>query len=143
MEDSYLIIKDIHFYIRWVILALAVVVLLKYLAGWFGKQKFAAADNQLSLFFVTAMDIQLLLGLLLYFFLSPYGMAAFQHEDVMSTASTRLYAVEHPLTMFIAIIFAHVGRVMVKKSPDDSSKFKKGCIFFGLALIFMLSRMPL
>lgn len=142
MDQFYVVVKDIHFYLRWLILALAVIVFLKYMASWLGKKLFTSLDNKLSLYFVSTMDVQLLLGLLLYFFLSPSGISAFQHENTMGDATARLYAVEHPLTMLLAIIIAHAGRVMVKKSATDDGKFKRGTLYFGLALLFMLSRMP-
>lgn len=142
MEQLYVVIKDIHFYVRWIILALAVIVFLKYLASWQGKKLFTSLDNKLSLYFVSAMDVQLLLGILLYFFLSPLGISAFQHENTMSDSMARLYALEHPLTMLLAVVLAHLGRVQVKKSASDDAKFKRGTLFFGLSLLFMLSRMP-
>ena len=112
------------------------------MASWLGKKLFTSLDNKLSLYFVSAMDVQLLLGLLLYFFLSPLGISAIQHENTMGDATARLYALEHPLTMLLAIIIAHAGRVMVKKSATDDGKFKRGTLYYGLALLFMLSRMP-
>ncbi|MBK9732860.1 MAG: hypothetical protein IPO83_16530 [Chitinophagaceae bacterium] len=143
MDQVYTFTKDIHSYWRWIILALAVIVLIKYLYGWFGKQKFTSTDNRLNLFFVTALDIQLLIGLALYIFLSPVTKAAFQSgESIMANPGYRFSVVEHPITMLLAIILAHVGRVMVKRSTTDVVKFKKGAIFFGLSLLFILSRMP-
>lgn len=68
MDQYYLPVRDIHSYLRWLILGLAVITVIKYLLGWIGKRKFTSVDNRLSLFFITSMDIQLLLGLVLYFF---------------------------------------------------------------------------
>ena len=143
MEQLYLPVKDIHSYLRWIILALIVVVVIKYVMSWLSKNKFTSLDSRLSLFLVTALDIQFLLGLCLYFLLSPFtksGMAF--SSTAMSDPQTRFYAVEHPVTMLLAIVFAHVGRSMMKKASTDESKFKKGSLWFGLSLLFMLSRMP-
>ncbi len=142
MDQYYLPIKDIHSYLRWLILALAVITILKYLLGWIGKRKFVSLDNKLSLFFVTAMDIQFLLGLLLYFFLSPITQSAIQFGGYqLEDPNVRFYAIEHPVTMVLALIFAHVGRVVVKRSASDQLKYKRGTLLFALALILMLSRM--
>lgn len=143
MDPWYDHLKEVHAYWRWIILALAVIVVIKYLAGWLGKKNFNAWDNRLSLFFVTAMDIQLLFGLALYFFLSPVTTHALKSgENIMSDAGVRFAVVEHPFTMLLAIVLAHVGRIMVKKMPTDDTKFKRGTILFGLSLLFMLARMP-
>ena len=143
METLYHYLKDAHSYWRWIILALAVIVVVKYLAGWLAKQKFTSLDNRLNLVYVTALDIQLLFGLALYFFLSPVTTHAFSSGDnIMSDASVRFAVVEHPFTMLLAIVLAHVGRVMVKRAAADDAKLKRGAIFVGLSLLFMLARMP-
>ena len=138
MEQYYSLVKEIHSYLRWLILLLAVITVVKYLAGWMGKKSFGSIDNRLSLFFVSALDLQLIFGLCLYFFLSPVTQSGSQFDP----ATVRFYSMEHPMIMLVAIILAHVGRVMVKKSATNDLKFKRGTIFFGIALLLMLSRMP-
>ena len=138
MEQYYSIVKDIHSYLRWIILALAIITVLKYLVGWLGKKKFVSIDDRLSLFFVSSLDLQLLLGLVLYFFLSPVTQSGSQFDPV----TVRFYTMEHPMIMLLAIILAHAGRVLVKKSASDNIRFKRGTIFFGLSLLLILSRMP-
>lgn len=143
MEQLYLPIKEFHSGLRWIILALAAIVVIKYLAGWVGKKRFTSLDNKLSLFYVSALDIQLLLGLVLYFFLSPVTLSAIQFGGyAIDDPNVRFYAMEHPVTMVLAIIIAHIGRVMVKRSKTDHAKFMRGTLMFGLSVIFMLSRMP-
>lgn len=138
MEQYYGLVKEIHSYIRWIILALGVITFLKYLIGWLGKKKFVSIDNRLSLFFVSSLDLQLLFGLALYFFLSPVTQSNSQFDP----ATVRFYTMEHPMIMLLAIILAHVGRVMIKKSATDDARFKRGTIFFGISLLLILSRMP-
>lgn len=45
--------------------------LVKYLAGCFGNQRWKKTDNLVEIVFTSLMDVQLLVGLILYFFLSP------------------------------------------------------------------------
>jgi hypothetical protein len=99
-------------------------------------------EELFSLAYLITVDVQLLIGLSLYFFLSPTVRQAFSEGFDMSDAPTRFTVLEHPLTMLLAIAFVHIGRVMVKQAASDESKFKKGLIWFGLALVFILSRMP-
>jgi hypothetical protein len=68
MDSLYPIAKDLHSYIRWIVLILAIVVIVKYLIGWLQKKSFTQTDNRLGLFLIITIDIQLLLGLSLYFF---------------------------------------------------------------------------
>src|SRR5690606_6167052 len=58
--------------------------------------------------------IQLVFGALLYI-LSPYSK---WNENTMSDDITRLYAVEHPLMMFAAVMFITIVNSRLKKSSE-------------------------
>ena len=127
-----------HSYLRWVVLILALITVAKYLNGWLGKKSFTASENKISLFYSIAMDIQLVVGLVLYF-ISPITSGF--HIDMKDTFS-RFWGMEHIAMMIIAIAFVHIGRVMVKKAKTDSSRFSKGSIYFLLSLLIMLASIP-
>jgi len=61
----------LHDTLRWLLLVSLVITLVKYLAGWLGNQPWKKVDNILGIVFTSLMDLQLLTGLVLYFFLSP------------------------------------------------------------------------
>jgi uncharacterized membrane protein len=143
MEQLYLPVKEIHNILRWLVLALAVITIVKYFMGWMSKSQFKTLDNRLSLFYVSSLDLQLLLGLFLYFFLSPVTQSVMQLGDAqLEDPKARFFAIEHPATMLLGIICAHIGRVACKKASTDNMKFKRGVIWFTLSLILILSRMP-
>jgi len=60
----------------------------------------------------------------------------------MKDAATRLLAVEHPIMMILAIVFITMGWSKHKKQVKSESKFKKFAVFYGLALLIILSRIP-
>lgn len=136
MYDAFL---KTHSYLRWVVIILAVITAIKYLVGWFGKKSFSTSDNKISLFYSIVMDIQLLVGLGLYFFLSPLTNTF--HIDMKDTFS-RFWGMEHITMMILSVAMVHIGRVMVKKAKDDSGRFKRGTIFYLLSLLLMLSAIP-
>ena len=142
MQSIYPFIKEAHSGWRWILLILAVAAVIDFAVGLIGKRSFKSIDNRLSLFFMISCDVQLLLGLLLYFVLSPLTQSAFQNSNMMSDPTARFYAIEHPVIMLLAIAFAHIGRITSKKAPADRKKFQRGLIWFLLSLILMLSRMP-
>ena len=143
MEQFYLPVKEIHSILRWVVLALALVTIVKYLMGWMSKSSFKSLDNRLSLFYVSSLDLQLLIGLFLYFFLSPVTQSVMQLGNAqLADANARFFAIEHPAAMLLGIICAHIGRVACKKATTDASRFKRGAIWFTLSLILILARMP-
>ena len=60
----------------------------------------------------------------------------------MKNAELRKIIVEHPLMMIIAIVLITIGWSKHKKKGSDTAKFKTIAIFYGLALIVVLSRIP-
>ena len=97
----------------------------------------------MALFTLIVSHIQLLIGLVLYF-VAPYFQAFSQvgMGGVMKDSTLRLYLVEHPLMMLISVILITVGYSKHKNKRLSNQKFKTLAIFYTLALIFMLSRIP-
>ena len=92
---------------------------------------------------VGTLDLRFLIGLVLYFGLSPITRAAFQDfGGAMGNSMLRFWAVEHILGMVIAVALAHVGRVRVRKTTDAVRRHKVAAIFFGLALVAILATIP-
>jgi len=133
----------LHDTLRWLLLLSLVTTLVKYLISWFGDQPWKKTDNLLGIVFTSLMDLQLLTGLVLYFFLSPVTkLAMSDFGAAMKNADLRFYAVEHLAMMLIAVVLVHIGRAKSKKAKPDSAKFKTATIFYGLALFVMLAAIP-
>ncbi len=133
----------LHNTLRWLLLISLVVTLVKYMAGWMGKKPWTKIDNLLGIVFTSLMDIQLLLGLTLYFFLSPVTKIAMaDFGAAMKDNNLRFYAVEHFSIMLIAVVLVHIGRAKSKKAKTDSGKFKIATIFFLIALALILGGIP-
>jgi hypothetical protein len=122
---------------------LAVVALIRAFRGWLGKGDWTAGDDRLGILFSSGIDLQLLLGLLLYIFLSPATKAAFSSfGSAMSNPSLRYWAVEHILLMVVALVLAHVGRATSKRAQAAAKKHRRAAIFFGLATLAILFAIP-
>lgn len=133
-----------HSFLRWVVLILALLTIIKSFSGMSNKKAFTAADKKMPLFFMISMDIQLLLGLILYF-TSAWGIKNIQNlgmGTVMKDSVSRFFAIEHTIGMILAIIFAHVAFAITKKQIDDTAKFKKIFIFSLLSLLAILASIP-
>ena len=86
----------LHNLFRWLILIIGVLAVIRAFIGWFGKKEWTQLDDRLGLGFTVSMDIQLLLGLLLYFVFSPITKKAFQDFGAaMADSNLRYFAVEH------------------------------------------------
>ena len=128
-----------HSGLRWIVLILAVAATFKYIMGWLGNKEFNSSDNKLGLFYMISMDVQLLVGLIMYCFISPITSGF--HIDMSDTVS-RFWGVEHISMMVLAVAFVHVGRTLTKKGTDSSSKFRRGGLMYLISLLFILAAIP-
>lgn len=131
----------LHNFLRWLVLFAAVAAVVMYALGYFNKKTFSKADDKIGLAFMALMDTQLLIGLVLYF-MGPYLTALMDNAgEVMKNSAARFFAIEHGFGMIVALILVHIGRAASKKG-DDTSRFRKGFIYFGIALLIMLITIP-
>lgn len=139
MYDFLLIL---HNFWRWVVIILGAVAFGLALAGWLGNRPWGDQNRRFGTFFTIAVDIQLLLGLLLYFVSPLVGTALRDFGGAMSAQDIRFFALEHPFSMLLGLVFAHLGSALPRRVDDPKAKFKRAAIFFGLALLFILFATP-
>jgi hypothetical protein len=139
----YPFILALHNIIRWVVIIAGVLAAGKALIGWFGKKEWTKQDRLLGMIFTSSVDIQLLLGLLLYFVFSPITKGAFNDFGAaMAIADLRFFALEHVFYMVLALVFAHLGSMLPKRVDEDRAKFKRAAIWFSLAILIILAGTP-
>lgn len=132
-----------HNIVRWVVLISGLLAVGKAIIGWVGKKNWTDMDNQLGLIFTISLDVQMLLGLLLYFVLSPITTKALSDFGAaMADAGARFWAVEHIFTMIVAVALAHIGRSRAKKASSTISKHQQAAIFFTIAILAILTAIP-
>ncbi|GIW10969.1 MAG: hypothetical protein KatS3mg061_2026 [Dehalococcoidia bacterium] len=140
MTTVFDLVLALHNVVRWGVLIAAVLASLAMLQGWLGKRPWTARDRQLGLLFVITMDIQTLLGLILYLrylTLLPGGLAS-----AMGNPGLRFFAVEHAVAMVLALVLVHLGQVLSRRRQRDQAKFRVGAICFGLATLLLLVGIP-
>ncbi len=137
------IVKNLHSYFAYVVLLILVLAVVNAFSGWFGKKEFRfEKDLRVSLFALILSHIQLVIGLIL-FFISANGLNAIRTLGMGGlNPASRLLAVEHPFINILAIALITIGWSRHKKKTDDTAKFKSIAIFYGLGLLFILSRIP-
>ena len=139
----YPILLAAHNIIRWIALIVGIVVTVLAFLGWFRKKEWSDRDRTWGIFYTSAMDFQLLLGLLLYFFFSPITRQAIQNfSAAMGNSGLSFFAIEHPLAMILAVVFAHLGSALSKKAPDSAGKYKRAALWYTLSVLLMIIGMP-
>jgi protein-S-isoprenylcysteine O-methyltransferase Ste14 len=134
----------LHNLLRWVILLLLVIAIVKSFAGMNSNKPLTNGDKKVGLFLMISAHIQLLIGL--YQWLAGrYGIFTSSIPEGMSVMKDkffRFYMIEHPLAMLIATILITVGRGQAKKSISDTLKHKRAFWFYFIALILILAAVP-
>lgn len=131
----------LHGLIRWLILIFAFWTVISAISGLAAKREYKISDSRSNFFFMLGMDIQLLIGLILYF--TSGWFESLKHiGESMKDPMVRFFTIEHSLMMIIAWVLVHAGRVSVKKAATSHLKFKKTLLFFGIALLIILIAIP-
>ncbi|MDT0675230.1 hypothetical protein [Autumnicola musiva] len=139
----YTTIQFIHSYWAFLVLIVLLIASFNAIIGFASNKEYGATNFRIALFTLIVSHIQLLIGILLYF-TAPYfrmfsevGMGGIMADDTL-----RLYNVEHPLMMIIAIALITIGYSKHKKKLTSRPKFKILAIFYTLGLLVMLTRIP-
>ena len=138
------ILVALHNIMRWVILILAVYALFRAYRGWFGKKDWEETDRKAGVFFSSALDTQLLLGIILWVF-GNWGYKAFElagSVDGSSLMNVLFFALEHTISMLVAVVLVHVGMSTAKRMQDSTAKHKRVAIFYSIAVLLILVSIP-
>jgi hypothetical protein len=134
----YTYVLDFHSWLRWIAIAAGIAATAVAAASRPG-----AGSERSGLLFMISMDLQMLLGLLLYAFLSPTTAAIFKDFGAaMKDPVARFWAVEHVTMMVAAVILAHVGRVLGRKAATPGARRTRQLICFGLSTVLMIAGTP-
>ena len=115
------ILVEAHSGWRYLVILVFIVAIVRALWGWLGKGEWGAWDNRLGMALPIVVDIQILLGLVLWIMQQRW------------MGSNPLVAWEHPVTMLLSVAVAHITWSRVKKQPTDAGKFSTAAIGFILA----------
>jgi len=96
----------------------------------------------LALFTLIVSHIQLLVGLVLYFVSDKFSLWSELGGGVMGNSLARLYLVEHPFINILGVALITIGYSKHKKKLTSSAKSKTISIFYAIALLLFLSRIP-
>jgi hypothetical protein len=132
-----------HNLFRWLVLLAAVLAIGFAFSGWIKKRDWKKTDNILGILYTSFVDIQLLIGIILYAFVSPITRAAFaDFGAAMKNDALRFYAVEHITIMIIALVIVHIGRAKSKKAVLINKKHRSAAIYYTIGLIVILAGIP-
>jgi hypothetical protein len=139
----YPIVIQIHQYISWLILAVALFAVIRSWSGMIFRKQWTSTDKTTGMLFTLFIDLQLVFGIILYAALSPVTKQAFSDfSAVMKEPSVRFFALEHILVMLLALLLIHVGRSKARKAQFAAYKHRISAFYYSIATALILFRIP-
>jgi hypothetical protein len=130
-----------HNLLRWIILILAVLTLVKAAQGLSGTRPYAPT-RKIGVMFMASLHLQLLLGLALFMTSPLIAAARADMQAAMAARDIRFFIAEHPTLMVVATIVATIGSIVAKNAADDRAKHRKLLVFTAIAVLLMLAGIP-
>ncbi|TVR34437.1 MAG: hypothetical protein EA390_02895 [Balneolaceae bacterium] len=133
-------LKHLHSFFAYILLAVLIFSIIYVIVKFVSDSTFSEKVRKVALIGFIASHLQLLIGIVLYI-ISPVGLSLFSSEAMQDSLS-RLYVLEHPLLMIIAIVSISIGYIKAKKPGDDARRFKTIILYYTLGLFLILLRIP-
>ena len=123
------ILLMLHTYFRWIVLFFAIVAIVFAVLTVSGSRPWDALSDRASLIFTIALDVQFVIGLLLWVVEQRWQIA-----DMVTWA--------HPIAMIVAVALAHVGRSRSDAAKTDRERGMQATLFFSASLLIILLAIP-
>ena len=138
----YPVVLTIHSWLRWVALLLGAAARMnafRHRADTSERPRGRWWDT----FFMLALDLQILFGLLLYLGLSPFSREVWNNAGVaLHDPALRFWGFEHAAMMFGAAAAVRVGRVYAIGAKSTAARRNGRFIWFGVAVMAMVMGIP-
>jgi hypothetical protein len=118
-----------RFWGNYVVPIAAVIGLIVAIAGWLGALQPRLAARRAALLYIIAIDLQLLLGIVIWVGLGGMALA-------------RPYRLEHPLIMILAVVALHGGQVLAKRARSDKAAARTIAIAIAVSFVLVLVGIP-
>lgn len=144
MQRMYSLVLLLHSYVRWLVLIAGILAVVRALGAMSSGRSWDSGDDGISRLFTGSLDLQMLMGLLLYAVLSPFTTEAFGDMGAaMRNPQLRFWVVEHLFGMVVAVALAHIGWARIKRSSAGGERrHRQALIFYGLAMLMILLTIP-
>lgn len=130
-----------HSWLRWIVLALGVALLVAAVRSVRGAT-WSDRCERLRRGFLAALDTQLLLGLALYFLLSPLSRTGWSDLGAaLQNPTVRFFTIEHVFGMVVAIAVAHGGLDRIPKMAPEL-RARRATIVMAAWLVIVLASIP-
>lgn len=129
------ILLTIHSWVRWLVLLVAILAVIKHIIGWAGSSEYDGMARGLMSAFTGLIDLNVLIGLI--------QLIAFWGTFSAIAGGFPQAQVEHFGTMLVAAFVAHAPNIFYKDKPD-AIRYRNGAIAIVIAVaLIVVGIMPL
>lgn len=119
-------LQTFHGEFRWLVVAVVLITLIKFVAGWLARHKYGALDRGLMTALNLVLGVQFLLGLTLFIWKAASGAFV-------------TYQLEHLVTMLIAVALPGMLGARLRRAESDAARYRLGVfMIFGIAVLVFL-----
>jgi hypothetical protein len=141
--NPYPLVLLVHSWWRWAVVGLLLLALAHSFRGALGGRPFTPGDRALQRGAVAALDVQVLLGGLLYFVLSPLTPRSLEGlRAAMPVSLLRFFAVEHIATMLCVLLVVHVAAVRSRRHAPGPGAHRTWARGLALAALLVAVAIP-
>lgn len=130
----YLVVLFAHSIVRWAVLGCAVWAALSAQSGMRSGRAWTRRARIPGVVLAAAVDVQLLLGISLWLFLSPYA--------ITQGGRSHYWTFAHPFAGVALVALVHVGSVRVRRMLDDGARWRTAARFHLAALVLAVLAVP-
>jgi hypothetical protein len=135
-------VLTIHSWLRWAVLLLGAAATLNAFLDRGGTTDLARGKRW-DWWFMMAFDVQVLLGLALYFGLSPFTTEGIGNVGLaLRDPALRFWTFTHLGTMVVALVTVRAGRVFAMGEPATRARRNGRWICFGISVLAMIAGVP-
>jgi uncharacterized Tic20 family protein len=140
--EAYRLVLAMHSTLRWVAIGVGLVAALAAWARRLGSESLTDTAATAGRAFAVTLDLQLVVGLVLYLVLSPTVAAGLGNVSAaMGDDHHRFWMLEHPAAMILALVLAHIG-VAKDRLATRSDGLGPGAWYFTVAIVLIVSMVP-
>lgn len=142
LTSYYATLLAVHSDLRWLVLLAGLAAIAAAVIGLIKKVSFAPLGRVAGLLYVSLMDTQVLIGILLWF-PSPYVRAFLTNPgEGMKQHDCRFFVMEHSVMMLLALILAHIGAVRSRRASGAGAAYATALKWYAASLILVLAGIP-
>jgi len=132
----------LHNLLRWVILIFLLLSIVRQMTA--GNNPFGKKDKAFGLSLLISAHITLLIGIYQWI-VGPWGLKMIQASGmspVMKDSVLRFWAIEHPVSMVLAIVFITIAYGQRKKKASYEVLHRRAAVFYLLAAVAIFLAVP-